>query len=158
MNARRRALLGVLIMSAVLIFYYGLILARVVALFQTGTPLTITIGLALLVLPLVGFWALFREIAFGHASTRLVDQLEESGLIPEEEIDTLPSGKPIREQADALFPKYQEEVEADETSWQAWMRLGIMYDACGDRKRAREAIRRAISLEKVSGNPLNNDR
>ena len=150
MSVRSRAILGVTVMSAVLILYYGLILARVVALFQTATPITITMGLALLVLPLIGFWALFREIAFGRSSTRLVDQLDRLGLIPEEEIDTLPSGRPIREQADALFPKYRAEVEADETSWQAWMRLGIMYDACGDRKRARAAIRKAIDLEKVA--------
>lgn len=135
-------------MSVLLVFYFGLLVTRAVALFQTGTLLTISLGTALLVLPLIGFWALGRELVFGWSSNRLVGKLDDEGLIPEEEIETLPSGRPIREQADLVFPKYRTEVEADETSWTAWMRLGIIYDACGDRKRAREAIRRAISLER----------
>jgi Flp pilus assembly protein TadD len=54
----------------------------------------------------------------------------------------------VREDADAAFPRYRAEAEADPESWQAWMRLGIVYDACGDRRRARGAIRQAISLER----------
>lgn len=148
MKRQSRAIAGVAIMSVLLVFYFGLLVTRAVALFQTGTLLTISLGTALLVLPLIGFWALGRELVFGWSSNRLVGKLDDEGLIPEEEIETLPSGRPIREQADLVFPKYRTEVEADETSWTAWMRLGIIYDACGDRKRAREAIRRAISLER----------
>lgn len=135
-------------MSVLLVFYFGLLVTRAIALFQTGTLLTISLGTALLVLPLIGFWALGRELVFGWSSNRLVGRLDDEGLIPEEEIETLPSGRPIREQADLIFPKYRAEVESDESSWTAWMRLGIIYDACGDRRRARVAIRRAIMLER----------
>jgi Flp pilus assembly protein TadD len=65
--------------------------------------------------------------------------------MPDEPVETLPSGRPDRAQADAAFPRYQAEAEADPESWHAWMRLGIVYDACGDRKRARRSIREAIS-------------
>jgi Flp pilus assembly protein TadD len=38
-------------------------------------------------------------------------------------------------------------VEQDPASWRAWFRLGLAYDASGDRRRARGAIRRAIALQ-----------
>jgi Flp pilus assembly protein TadD len=41
-------------------------------------------------------------------------------------------------------------VEKEPQSWALWMRLGMAYDACGDRRRARWAIRRAITIEKAS--------
>jgi cytochrome c-type biogenesis protein CcmH/NrfG len=103
-------------------------------------------GVALLVLPIIGVWALVREIQFGRRATLLADRLETEGLMPHDPVPELPSGRPDRSQAEAVFPKYRAEVEANEGSWQAWMRLGIVYDACGDRKRARAAIRQAILL------------
>lgn len=148
MNARARALLGVVTMTAALALYFVFVGIRAVALLASGQPLAIVMGAALLVMPVIGVWALWREISFGRAATRLADRLENEGGLPGEQVETLPSGRPVREAADAVFPRYRAEVEADPSSWQAWMRLGIVYDACGDRKRARAAIREAISLER----------
>ena len=53
----------------------------------------------------------------------------------------------MREDADAVFPTYRAAVEANPDDWRAWYRLGLAYDAAGDRRRAREAVRRAIRLE-----------
>lgn len=150
MSVRVRALTGVVVMSALLALYLVYAAMRAIALFQTGTLIAVTMGVALLVLPMIGVWVLVRELSFGRSSTRLVDQLEAQDMLPEEDFDTLPSGRPVREQADAVFPLYRAEVELNEGSWQAWMRLGIMYDASGDRKRARAAIRKAITLEKAA--------
>lgn len=150
MTSRTRSLIGVAIMSALLVLYFAYAGVRAIALVQTGSALSISMGIALLVLPLIGVWALARELLFGRQSTRLVDLLDQQGRVPEEELELLPSGKPARADADQVFPKYRAEVEADTSSWQAWMRLGIMYDACGDRPRARAAIRRAIALERDS--------
>lgn len=148
MSRRTRAIIGVAIISVLLVVYLGFAVTRAVALFQTGTPVAISMGVALVVLPLIGAWALWRELAFGRGATRLMDLLEQTGRLPEEEVDTLPSGRPVRVQADAAFPKYRAEAEAHPDSWEAWMRLGVVYDACGDRTRARAAIRRAIGLER----------
>ena len=52
----------------------------------------------------------------------------------------------LREDADAVFPRYRDEVTASPDDWRAWYRLGLAYDASGDRRRAREAVRRAITL------------
>jgi len=40
-------------------------------------------------------------------------------------------------------------VEAHPDDWRAWYRLGLAYDASGDRRRARGAVRQAIQLETV---------
>lgn len=132
-------------MSALLVLYFVVVGIRAFALLGSGTPIAITMGAALLVLPLLGVWALLREVKFGRDATRLADRLDADGLMPDEPVSTHPSGRPVREDADAAFPRYRDEVEADPESWRAWMRLGIVYDACGDRKRARAAIREAIA-------------
>src|SRR5690606_15502325 len=92
-----------------------------------------------------GVWALGREIIFGMHSTSLVDQLDDEGLLPDDLGEASARGKADRALADAAFPRYREETESDPERWQNWARLGIVYDACGDRKRARAAMREAIA-------------
>lgn len=149
MNQRTTTLLGVVIMSVLLLLYFFYAFQRAIALLTTGTWITITMGVSLLVLPLIGIWALLRELKFGRDATRLVDELDRAGQVPQEDIETLPSGKPLRDQAEQVFGKYREAAEQDESSWEAWARLGIMYDACGNRTEGRRAMRTAISLRKT---------
>lgn len=155
MSARVRAIIGVAIMSALLVLYFVFAGIRAVGLLRSGDLIPVVMGVAMLVLPLLGAWALLRELMFGRQATRLADRLEAEGLMPDEPVSTLPSGRPDRADADAAFPRYRAETEAAPERWQSWMRLGIVYDACGDRKRARAAIREAIRREKheISGIP-----
>lgn len=148
MSARTRAIAGVAVMSVLLVLYFAFAGIRAVGLLASGSPVPVVMGVAMLVLPLIGVWALVRELQFGARSTRLADRLADEELLPDEPVATHPSGRPVREDADAAFPRYRSEVEADPASWRAWMRLGIVYDACGDRKRARSAIREAIALSR----------
>lgn len=148
MNARVRAILGVVTMSALLTLYFVFVGIRAFALLRSDSVIAIVMGVAMLVLPLIGVWALVRELQFGRQATRLADRLEAEGLMPNEPVEVTPSGRPDRAQADAAFPRCRAETEADPESWQAWMRLGIVYDACGDRKRARRAIREAILVNR----------
>ena len=148
MSARARAVAGVALMSALLVLYFVFVGIRAVALLASGDVVPVLMGAAMLVLPLIGAWALARELQFGRRATRLADRLESEGRLPDEPVAARPSGRPSREDADAAFPRYRAEAEADPGSWRAWMRLGIVYDACGDRKRARGAIRQAIALER----------
>lgn len=148
MSPKTRALTGVSIMSVLLVLYFFLAGTRAFAMFSTGDPVAIAMGVALIVLPLVGVWALVRELLFGLRSGTLGRRLAEAGRLPEEEVDTLPSGRPVRDQADEFFPKYKAETEADPENWESWMRLGLVYDACGDRRRARQAINQAIALSR----------
>jgi hypothetical protein len=146
-----RTRLAVAIMAALLALYlvfavrYGLILIGV------GQPVPVAIGVALLVLPVVGAWAMVAELLFAVRADRLAKRLEAEGGMPSEPVPVSPSGRVDRAAADALFPNYQAAVDAAPESWRAWFRLGLAYDASGDRRRARWATREAIRLEKERG-------
>jgi hypothetical protein len=77
------------------------------------------------ILPLVGVWALVRELQFGRNSERLVRLLDEQGALPVEELPIRASGRPVRASADDDFPRYKAEVDAAPEDWRAWFRLGL---------------------------------
>ncbi|WP_353809668.1 hypothetical protein [Agromyces sp. SYSU T00194] len=134
-------------MAVLLAGYIGLVGWRAVLFLGSGEPVGIGIGLALIILPVIAAWALWRELAFGVRSERLVDRLDAEDGLPE--FPAQPSGRPDRAQAAAAFDAFRAEAEAAPDSWRAWLRLGIAYDAAGDRRRARAAVRRAITLERA---------
>lgn len=148
MSARVRAIIGVAIMSVLLVLYFGFAGVRAVALLQSSEVIAILMGVALILLPILGMWALVREIMFGYRATQLTDELEETGRIPELLLEGASSSRLLRDEADEAFPAYRDAALSDEANWGAWMRLGLVYDAAGDRKRARSAIRQAISLKR----------
>ncbi len=140
-----------LLMAVLLALYIVLVGWRAVQFVMTGNPLAIAIGLSLIVLPIVGVWALIRELLFGVRTQRLVGVLTSEGGLPEEGLPTRASGRPLRDAADEDFAHYRAAVEQEPESWRAWFRLGLAYDASGDRRRARRAINTAITLERASG-------
>ena len=76
----------------------------------------------------------------------MVRQLEAEGGLPVDDVPRRASGRYERDAADAAFPAYRAAVEAAPDDWRAWFRLGLAYDACGDRRRARKALRWSIRL------------
>ena len=141
-----RTRVAVVIMAALLALYlvfavrYGLILIGV------GQPIAVAIGVALLILPVIGAWAMVSEILFAVRADRLAKRLEDEGGMPTEQVPVSASGRVDRAAADALFPSYKAAVDAAPESWRAWFRLALAYDASGDRRRARWATRTAIKL------------
>ena len=133
-------------MAALLVLY--LLFVAQYALLLIGTPLLIAkvMGVALLVLPIIGAWALIAELVFAVRTQRLLTILRAEDGLPVDDLPRLPSGRPDPVAADAEFPKYKAEVDAAPESWRAWFRLGLAYDASGDRKRARWAMRESIKL------------
>lgn len=146
MNRRVRTIAGVGVMSALLVLYFAFVGIRSIALLQSETVVAKLMGTALLVLPLIGFWALIRELMFGYRATQLVDILDAEGQLPDDLGEPSGNGRPDRAQADAVFAHYQREANDHPDSWRAFARLSIVYDAARDRTRARAAIREAISL------------
>jgi len=143
-----RARIGALVMALLLVLYLVLVGQRAVLLLVTGLPLGIVMGVALLVLPLIAAWAIARELLFGVRTERLGKILAAEGGLPDDDLPTRTSGRPLRDAADAAFPRYRAEVESDPGSWRAWFRLGLAYDASGDRRRARHALREAVRLSR----------
>lgn len=148
MSARTRAIIGVAIMSVLLALYFVLAGVRAIALLQSGHVIAVLMGVALIVLPLLGIWALLREIRFGFSATKLTDELAAADQIPEELTEETEHGLQLRERADEIFPRYRDAAEATPEDWRAWQRLALVYDAAGDRKRARSAIRQAIAVKR----------
>lgn len=144
-----RAVIGSAFMAVLLVLYLWVAGYQAFVMMSTGNGLVITMGVALLVLPVIGAWALIRELSFGIRSGSLIKRLASENALPEDNLEHRPSGRTIRESADEEFPLYAAEVEAAPESWRAWMRLGLAYDASGDRKRARAAVRTSIALSKT---------
>ncbi len=143
-----RGRIAAVVMAALLLLYLILVTQLAVRLIAIDDAVSRALGVALIVLPIIGFWALVAELLFGVRSQRLTTMLQRMGQLPVDTLPTRASGRPIRSAADAEFPKYRAEVEAAPESWQAWFRLGLAYDASGDRRRARQSIRRSIALER----------
>ena len=143
-------LIGAVVMAALLALYLVLVFQHALVLLGTGVLAGQLEGVALIVLPIVGAWALIAELVFGARAQRLLRLMTERGDLPVDDLPHRPSGRPERAAADAEFPKYQAEVEAAPADWTRWYRLALAYDASGDRRRARWATRRAIRLERAS--------
>lgn len=141
------ARIGVVIMAALLALYIVLVGQRAWLLIVSGDPIGVGMGIALVVLPVIAAWALGRELWFGVRAQQLGRRLEAEGGLPADEVTVRPSGRVMREDGDAVFPAYRADAEAHPDDWRAWYRLGLAYDAAGDRRRAREAVRTAIRLE-----------
>lgn len=139
---------GVVAMTALLALYLGFAVRYGFVLIGVGEPIAIATGAALLVFPLLGFGTIFAELIFTVRGQRLAKRLEGEGGMPTEMLPLSVSGRIDRDAADAVFPKYQAATEADPDDWRNWFRLGLAYDASGDRRRARWAMREAIKLSR----------
>jgi hypothetical protein len=133
-------------MVLVLAFYAVLIGVRGVSLLATGSPVAVLLGVALLVLPLLGLLLVWREIEFGRRTAGLARTLEDEGGLPVDDLPRRPSGRVDRGAADDRFAQMRREAEAHPDEWRAWFRLALAYDAAGDRTRARAAARHAVAL------------
>ena len=142
-----RVRLAVALMTVLLLLYVFLAGQRAIVLLASGETVGVVMGVALIVLPLLALWAIGRELWFGVRAQRMGERLDAEGVLPDEDLPVRPSGRIEREDGDALFPRYRADVEAHPDDWRARYRLGLAYDAAGDRRRAREAIRTAIRLE-----------
>lgn len=133
---------------ALLVLYLVVTFQRGVVLLLSGQPVGILLGLGLVVLPVLGAWSLVREVLFASRVQQLADRLEAEGGLPEDDLPRTPAGRIDREAADADFPRWQHEAEEHPEDWRSWFRLSWAYDASGDRKRARRAMRDAVAVRR----------
>jgi len=137
-----------LAMAALLALYVILAGDRAVRFIATGEPLGIAVGVALVVTFVAGAWALVREVVFGMQLERAVAALEAEGGMPAP-LPRTPAGRADKDAAERAFPIAKADVEANEASWQSWLRLSMAYDAARDRRRARHAARTALRLRRA---------
>lgn len=112
----------------------------------SGSVAGIVLGAGMILLPILGAWALVREVLFGARIQRMARELAASNELVEDNLPRTPSGRVDREAAAAEFESFAEAVEQEPNNWKAWFNLSCMYDAGGERKRARAAMRNAWAL------------
>ncbi len=152
MISRVQLLIGFLCLA--LLVYFVMLTRTAVALLQTGTPAAVGLGVGVLLLPIVGVWAIVATLRAGLAHQRLARLAAEDGTeLDVTDLPRTPSGRIQRDAADALFHSVRAEVEASPDDWRGWYRLARAYDYAGDRRRARDAMGTAVSLQ-ASSRPI----
>ncbi|MFF4764109.1 hypothetical protein [Streptomyces sp. NPDC001292] len=147
-----RAKITYLVTAAVLVFYFVLVGSRGVMLIQYGTPVTVAFGIAVLILPVIGLWFLWKNTQFVRRANQLASELDAEGGLPVDELARTPSGRIDRDSADRVFAQRKAETEAAPDDWRAWFRLAVAYHDARDTPRARKAMQRAIALH--DGKPV----
>jgi cytochrome c-type biogenesis protein CcmH/NrfG len=142
----RKGLLGALLVTILLLIYVYAIGKLVVGLLGSGSGVGITIGVCLIIIPLVALWYLGREWQFAVNVQRMADELAARGELPVDDLPRSPGGRIDRSVADAQFVVRRAAVDEHPDDWGAWFNLGFAYDASGDRRRARESLRHARKL------------
>ena len=150
MNQAARALriqLLIALMCAAMLGYFVLLGRMAIAMIASGRAAAVGLGLALLIMPVIGLWVMIATLRAGFAHQKLARLIAADGM----ELDTSalprqPSGRIERGAADALFATVRTEVAGDPDDWRRWYRLARAYDYAGDRRRAREAMRTALAL------------
>ncbi|MEU4035687.1 tetratricopeptide repeat protein [Streptomyces collinus] len=147
-----RAKITYLVTAAVLLFYFVLVGSRGVMLIQSGTVVTVTFGVAVLILPVIGLWFLWKNTQFVRRANQLAAELDAEGGLPVDELKRTPAGRIDRDSADEVFARRRAETEAAPDDWRSWFRLAVAYHDARDTPRARKAMQRAIALH--DGKPV----
>lgn len=148
-SARRWA--PALLLTGLLALYLVAVAGRGVALIGTGEPVAVALGVAVLVLPVLGGALVLREWQLATAVQAMADALAASGALVVDDLPRSAGGRIDRAAADARFATARARVEAAPQDWAAWFHLGFAYDAARDRRRAREALRTAARLRRTTG-------
>jgi cytochrome c-type biogenesis protein CcmH/NrfG len=151
MNDTARTLriqLLIALMCAAMLAYFVVLGRMAVTMIGSGRAAAVGLGLALLIMPVIGLWAMIATLRAGFAHQKLARLIAEDEM--ELDVSALPrrpSGRFERDAADALFATVRTELEGDPDNWRRWYRLARAYDYAGDRRRAREAMKTAVELQ-----------
>jgi hypothetical protein len=145
-----RLKLMIAFMCAALLVYLALLGRTAILMIASGRAVAVVLGMALLILPAIGIWAMIATLRAGFAHQKLARLVAEDGM--ELDVSALPrrpSGRIERDAADALFDTVRAELDGDPHNWRRWYRLARAYDYAGDRGRAREAMKKALELHRA---------
>jgi tetratricopeptide (TPR) repeat protein len=141
-----KGLAGTLAVTALLALYVWQIAGRGIAMMRSGEPVLVGIGLAVLIIPLLVIGLIVREYRLAATVQTMADTLFAEGDLPVDDLPRSPGGRIDRSAADQAFEPRRTAVEAAPEDWRAWYHLAFAYDAAGDRRRAREALRKAAGF------------
>ncbi|ACQ80721.1 tetratricopeptide TPR_2 repeat protein [Beutenbergia cavernae DSM 12333] len=143
---KRRALLGALAVVALLVLYAVAVGQRAVALVSSGEPVGIAMGVVAFVIPVLAVGLVARELMLARTVDRMATTLDAEGGLVVDDLPRSPGGRIDRGVATERFAEFRSRAERAPDDWRSWFHLAWAYDAAGDRRRAREAMRRAARL------------
>ena len=147
-RARWTALAGAVALTGLLVLYVWVVATRATALIRTGEPVGIALGIAFWILPPLVIWLVAREWRLAVDVQRMADELAAADELPVDDLPRSPGGRIDRAAARAAFEPARELAEAEPDDWRSWYHLAFAYDAAGDRRRARESLRKASRLHR----------
>ncbi len=136
------------LMGLLTLVYVGLLANTGWKLVLLESPTAKLMGALILVFPLVALWLTVVEFRFGFQIEKLSKQIEAEGNWPQLDFELRPSGRPTKDSAAKVFEQVSKKVATDESNYLNWFALGLSYDASGDRRRARGAMRKALKLSR----------
>ena len=150
MNSRTvRTQLLIAFLCVAMLVYFAFLGRMAFALIASGRPAAVGLGVAVLIMPAIGLWAMIATLRSGFAHQRLARLIAAEGMeVDASALPRRPSGRIERDAADALFATIRTEVEDQPGDWRGWYRLARAYDYAGDRRRAREAMKTARELQR----------
>ncbi len=148
---RRPAFLAAATMSAVVALYFALVAVQALRFIATEDPVARGLGVALLVLPLIGVWWLAHEWRMGAVVQRMADELGRQNRLPIHDGETDERGRLTQSAQAAVFEVARRNVDAHPDDWAAWFHVAHAYEASGDRSMARKSLRHAGDLYRQAG-------
>jgi cytochrome c-type biogenesis protein CcmH/NrfG len=143
-----RLQLLIALMCVALVTYFVLLGRLAVAMIASGRAAAVGLGLAVLIMPVIGLWTMITTLRAGFAHQKLARLIAADGMeLDAGALPRRPSGRIQRDAADALFATVRTEVETHPDDWRRWYRLARAYDYAGDRRRARESMKTAVELQ-----------
>jgi len=124
-------------LGVVLAVYMLFSASRGIDLIQSGDAAAQIMGVAVILIPLIGAYLIYREVRFGYATSRIGKAIDET---------LLPTVGMTSEQEGAYLDTALDNARSDESNWALWYCVALGYDLNNDRRRARESMRQAISL------------
>jgi cytochrome c-type biogenesis protein CcmH/NrfG len=149
-EARRTLRIQILIafLCVAMLAYFVMLGRLAIAMIGSGRVAAVGLGLAVIIMPVIGLWAMVATLRAGFTHQKLARLIAADEM--ELDVSDLPrraSGRIDRNAADALFDSVRSELEGDPDNWRRWYRLARAYDYAGDRRRAREAMKTAVELQ-----------
>lgn len=143
---RVKPLLAPIAVTALLALFVWALAGRVVALVGTGEPIAIALAVGVSLTVAVGVLILFKEWQLAATVQKMSNILAARGELITDSLPRSPGGRIDREYADQQFDQLRNVTHDSPDSWESWFQLGFGYDASGDRKHARQALRNAAKL------------
>ena len=147
---RQKGFVAAVATSAIVALYFALVAGRAIVFLTLDNVVGRALGVALLVLPMLGVWWLVHEWRLGSTVQRMADHLDSEGRLPIHDGEQDARGRLTVDAQEAVFEVARRGVELRPDDWASWFHVAYAYEAARDRQMARKSLRHAASLYRAA--------